>query len=83
MEIKTLYRYEREDGGIDISPKQPVGEYTTLYRLIADEGTELVKGDIRTCCVDTDTTEGWTEEPIDDDDITADELVEMIRGEME
>lgn len=61
MEIKTLYRYTREDGGIDVSPEQPVGEYTTLYRLIADEGKELVKGDIHTCCVDTDTAEGWAE----------------------
>lgn len=83
MEIRTLYRYTREDGGIDVSPEQPVGEYTTLYRLIADEGMELVKDDIRTCCIDTDTTKGWVEEPIEDDDITADELVEMIRGEME
>lgn len=60
----TLYRYEREDGGINVSPIKPEGtEYTVLHRLIADEGMELVKGDIRTPCIDTDDISGWAEEP--------------------
>ena len=72
MEVKTLYKYNRENGGVTVSPEKPDGEYTEMYRLIADEGMELVKGDIRTMCIDTDTTDGWeeveyveTDEPIE------------------
>ena len=61
MEKITLYRYEREDGGLTVSPVKPECEYTEMYRLIADEGMELVKGDIHTCCIDTDDVEGWEE----------------------
>lgn len=71
MIIKTLYRVERADGGVDVSPNKPTdGEYTETYRLIADEGMELVKGDVRTICIDTDTVDGWEEvesiEPIEE-----------------
>lgn len=62
MEVKTLYRTIRADGGVDVSPNKPDGEYTETYRLIADEGMELVKGDIRTICIDTDNADGWSEE---------------------
>lgn len=61
MEKITLYRYEREGGGITVSPEKPNCEYTELYRLIADEGMELVKDDVHTCCIDTDNAEGWEE----------------------
>lgn len=71
MEVKTLYKYNRENGGVTVSPEKPDCEYTEMYRLIADEGMELVKGDIRTMCVDTDTTDGWEEveyiEPIEEE----------------
>lgn len=62
MQSKTLYKYTRLDGGTTVSPVKPDCEYTVMYRLIADEGKILVKGDLRTSCTDTDTTEGWTEE---------------------
>lgn len=69
MQKITLYRYERPDGGIDVSPRQPVGvEYTTLWRLVADEGMELVKDDIRITCIDTDDDTGWEEVPIEEND---------------
>lgn len=61
MEVKTLYKYTRENGGVTVSPNKPDCEYTELFRLIADEGMELVKDDIRTTCIDTDTVEGWEE----------------------
>lgn len=62
MEVKTLYRTIRADGGVDVSPNKPTeGEYTETYRLIADDGMELVKGDVRTICIDTDTVDGWEE----------------------
>lgn len=64
MIIKNLYRFKRPDDGITVSPIKPEDtEYELTYRLIADEGMELVKGDNRTVCVDTDDKEGWTEEP--------------------
>lgn len=61
MEIKTLYRYEREPGKITVSTVEPDTEYETLYRLIADEGKILTNGETETCCVDVNSTEGWTE----------------------
>lgn len=69
MKTVTLYKYERDDGGTTVSPIEPTEkEYTTMFRLIADEGMELVKGDVRTPCVDTDDIEGWAEEAIEEDD---------------
>ena len=61
MTTMTLYRYTT-DGKTTVTPTEPESYDNTLYRLIADEGMELVKGDVRTCCIDTDSTDGWTEE---------------------
>lgn len=65
MEIKLLYRFLREDGGITESPDKPDGaEYTIRFRLIASDGKILTNGIIETFCIDVDSTDGWTE--IDD-----------------
>lgn len=62
MQIIILYRYEREDGGITISPDKPqTGEYTVKYRLIADEGMTLTDGSVMMASVDVDSEEGWSE----------------------
>ena len=62
MQKITLYRYSRPDGGVTNSPVKPENEeYTTRYRLIADEGKTLVNGDITAECIDTDSAEGWNE----------------------
>lgn len=62
MEIKTLYKYTRIDGGISVSPVIPDVEYAEMFRLIADDGKLLTKdGENMTSCVDTDSTEGWYE----------------------
>lgn len=62
MEIKTLYRFTRQDGGITVSPEKPDAEYTEKFRLIADEGKLLTQdGENTFSCVDTDTVEGWYE----------------------
>lgn len=57
MTTKTLYRV-----GSTVTPVKPESYDSILYRLIADEGKELIKGDVRTGCIDTDSTDGWTEE---------------------
>lgn len=71
MKIKNLYKYEREDGGVTVSPLKPDGDYTEMYRLIADDGMELVKEGARVMCVDTETPDGWEEvefvEPIEEE----------------
>ena len=65
MEIKLLYRFLREDGGITESPDKPdVAEYTTRYRLIASDGKLLTDGIMETFCIDVDSADGWSE--IDD-----------------
>lgn len=63
MQIMTLYKTIRDDGGVTVSPNKPEnGEYTELLRLIADKGKRLTKNGTDTCpCVDTDTSEGWYE----------------------
>ena len=73
MQKISLYRYTRSDGGIIHSLSKPDNaEYTIVYRLIADEGKELINGDIRTTCIDTNTYEGWSEvdaDPIEEEPI--------------
>lgn len=61
MQIVKLYRYERECGGITVTPEKPDNVYTLLYRLVADEGKVLTDGKIVTACVDVESAEGWTE----------------------
>ena len=61
MQIVNLYKYIRDDGGTTVSPTKPNTEYTEMFRLIADEGKELMNGDVRTPCIDVEHIEGWTE----------------------
>lgn len=62
MQTITLYRYEREGGGVTVSPTKPSGAYTEMYRLIADEGKALTKDGVNTtACTDVDSPEGWYE----------------------
>ena len=67
----TLYRYKREGGGVTVSTVKPDCEYTELYRLVADEGKALQKGEIITSCIDVNATdtEGWTEVDAPEDEI--------------
>ena len=71
MNIVDLYRYEREPGKITTSPVKPDDcvDYSIIYRLIADEGMAITDGSSIVECVDTNSSEGWTdcelpEEPI-------------------
>ena len=61
MEKILLYRYTRADGGITVSPIKPDVEYTEMFRLVADEGKVLVKGEITTPNTDVASVEGWEE----------------------
>lgn len=76
MKIITLYKYTREDGGVTVSPVKPDCEYTEMVRLVADEGKLLVKGDVTTTCVDTDSAEGWTEIDAPEEEEISTEVVE-------
>ena len=63
MQIKTLYRYKRADGGITVTPEKPEGiEFSEKLRLIADEGKMLTTdGENLSPCVDVDDVAGWYE----------------------
>lgn len=62
MEIKTLYKYTRPDGGTSVSLVKPDGEYTEMARLIADEGKVVTKdGAGFYSCADADSADGWYE----------------------
>lgn len=82
MQIKTLYRYQRQGGGVDVSPVMPSGvEFETLYRLTAGDGAVLVNGETETECVDTDTPEEWREETREIEQLA--EAARILLGEAE
>ena len=61
MQIITLYKYIREDGGITVSPIKPNCEYTEMYRIVADEAKVLTDGEVITTCADVTSVDGWEE----------------------
>lgn len=63
MQIKTLYRYTRADGGITVTPEKPEGiDFSEKLRLIADDGKMLTTdGKTLYPCIDVDNTAGWYE----------------------
>lgn len=62
MEIINLYRYVRPDGGTDISPVKPEGDYEILYRIIAAEGKVVSRDNLNFYgVIDTESAEGWLE----------------------
>ena len=63
MNIVDLYRYEREPGKITTSPVKPDDcvDYSIIYRLIADEGMAITDGSSIVECVDTNSSEDWTD----------------------
>ena len=62
MNVITLYRVHRADGGITTTPVEPEEYESTLFRIVSDDGMELVKGDVRVSCIDTESLDGWVEE---------------------
>lgn len=61
MQIVDLYRYE-QDGVVIVTPnKHNNSDKPSLYRVVADEGMLIKKGDIETCAIDTEYPEGWVE----------------------
>ena len=69
MEIITLYRYSRQNGGTTVSPNKPDAEFTNLYRLVAGDGKILSNGDEQVFCIDTETPGQWTENDYTEDQI--------------
>lgn len=69
MQTITLYKYNREGGGVTVSPVKPDAEYTEMYRIVADEGKVLTQnGEELYSCLDVASVEGWYEvdEPIEE-----------------
>lgn len=63
MHTKTLYRYQRADGGITVSPIKPeTDNFEICNRLIADN-SKMLTTDGKTLypCIDVDNVEGWYE----------------------
>lgn len=62
MEIKELYRYEREPNKVTVSLIKPNCEYQTLHRIIASDGYLVTQDGVNLyACIDSDTNEGWYE----------------------
>lgn len=69
MEIITLYRYSRQNGGTTVSPNKPDVEFTNLYRLVAGGGKILSNGVEQVFCTDTETPDQWIEIDYTEDQI--------------
>ena len=61
MQTIALYKYQREDGGVTVSPIKPDVEYTEMHRLVADEGKVLTNGETLTTYADVESVDGWSE----------------------
>lgn len=63
MQIKTLYRYKRADGGTTVTPDKPeTDNFEVCNRLIADNGKMLTTdGETLYPCIDVDNVAGWYE----------------------
>lgn len=62
MEVKTLYKYTRENGAITVSPIQPKCAYTEMFRLISGGDKLLTKDGITLySSIDVDFVDGWYE----------------------
>lgn len=77
MQIKPLYKYSRTEGGITITPIQPDVAYTQLYRLVAEDGSEITNGEITTTCIDVESYDGWYDVDVE---ITDTEALQIIMG---
>ena len=62
MQKIILYRTIKENGVVSVSPIKPDVYDSISYRLVADDEKELVNGDVRAYCIDTDDLEQWIEE---------------------
>lgn len=63
MTKMEIYRYVGSNGVIDSPIKLPM-DYTLRYRLIADEGKEIVNGDTTATVIDVDASDvdNWSEQ---------------------
>ena len=63
MTLKPIYIYEGIGGTIQTPIKLPIQETRQMARLIADEGKELVNGDVISTCIDVElgNIESWIE----------------------
>lgn len=63
MTLKPIYIYDGENGLIQTPVKLPLQEKRQMKRLIADEGKELVNGDVISTCIDVELAdiENWQE----------------------
>lgn len=78
MQIKNLYRYARDGGGVTTSPEMPEKDYTLMYRIIADENKAVTKnGADLYPAIDTDSAEGWYEVDAPADELTEENIVSI------
>lgn len=78
MQIIPIYKYNRPDGGVTVSPIQPDVEYTEMVRLVADEGKVLTQDGVTFFgCTDTELTDGWYEVDAPDAPTDPDEATEQ------
>ena len=75
MIIKTLY-VTVIGGKTTASIIEPQTPYTTMYRVIADEGKRLTNGTEEYTVIDTDSLDGWYE--VADSD--AEEILNILLG---
>ena len=66
MQIINLYKYERENGGVTVSPINPYPKtFHPMYRIVADEGKVLTNGIVETTCADIETDDFFNWQEVD------------------
>ena len=62
MEIRTLYRYERETGKVTVSTVKPDCDYAEMYRIVADNNKVVtLDNENFYSVIDTEIKDGWIE----------------------
>lgn len=62
MEIKELYRYEREPGKVTVSTEKPEVEHAVMHRVIASDGYLVTQNGVdQYACIDTTDNQNWYE----------------------
>lgn len=66
MKVTILYKYDRGDGRMTVSPNKPDVPYTERYRLVADANGAITDGNTVCICTDTEDPSLWRDATVEE-----------------